>query len=403
MIAPGPDREFGHHGGIGMTVRNGRVRRMACALGVAAIAAGGAAGATSATAASAGVPVSITPPSISGDPVVGETLHASHGTWTGSPASYEDWWMRCNPHCTIISGASSLDYTPTAADVGAGLWFGEIAYDSAGQSKPAYSNITQGVMATPPIHFTLVGPTGIPQFAYYIVEPAGRRPTARDWHWRTNAHTDPVGQAEADVRPGQTIYFNPTGMVGLSWAGVAHMLTPEGAVGKPFHVTASTPSHVRIVLPSPGRPYHPGLSKAELYVLGQLNRKRRRLHIPPLKVSTILDAVASVAARDEAVKHRWPDPYFFSLAPAFGWPGDLTESGFGLVDAPLSVPAQVLAHWDGAYSGESTGLWHMISAPYYHYVGIADGGGAWNILLVTSCPAAANPVRTCGLTNITGG
>ncbi len=45
----------------------------------------------------------------------------------------------------------------------------------------------------------------------------------------------------------------------------------------------------------------------------------------------------------------------------------------------------------------------MISAPYYHYVGIADGGGAWNILLVTSCPAAANPVRTCGLTNITGG
>jgi hypothetical protein len=257
-------------------------------------------------------------------------------------------------------------------------------------------------MATPPSHFTVVGPTGIPQFAYYIVEPPGRRPSAQDWHWRTNARTDPGGQAEADVRPGQTIYFNPTGMVGLSWAGVADMLSPEGVTGKPFHVTASTPSHVRVVLQSPAPPYHPGLSKAERYVLGQLNRGRRRFHAPPLKVSTILDNVASVAARDEAVNHRWPDPYFFSLAPAFGWPGDLTESGFDLIDAPLSRPDQVLAHWDGAYSGESTGRWNIIRSPFYKYVGIADGGGAWNILLVTSCPVTADSARACELTNTTG-
>jgi hypothetical protein len=380
-----------------MQGRNGRAWRIACALGIAAIATSGAA-----AAGAPQVSVSVSPPSISGDPVVGEPLHASHGSWSGSPTSYEDWWERCTTQCVIIPGASALDYTPTKADVGAVVGFGEIAFNSAGQSKPAYASYTQTVMATPPIHFTVVGPTGIPQFAYFLVEPSGHRPKARDWHLRTNPHTDPVGHAEADVRPGQTIYFNATGMVGLSWGGVAHLLSPEGVTGKPFHVTASTPSNVRIVLPSPARPYHPELSKAERYVLGQLNRKRERFHAPPLKVSTILDKVASVAARDEAVNGRWPDPYFFSLAPAFGWPGDLTESGVTLIDAPLSRPDQVLAHWDGAYSGESTGLWNEIRAPYNKYVGIADGGGAWNIVLVTSCPATVNSGHTCGLTNITG-
>ncbi len=384
-----------------MTVMTSRARRIARTRGLAAIAIGAATLAGTA-AGSAHVPVSVSPPSISGEPIVGQTLHASRGVWTGSPTSYLDWWARCNPNCVPISGARALDYTPTPADAGKVLEFGEIAYNGAGQSQPAFSSLTHAVFATPPTHFTVVGPTGIPQFAYFIVEPAGRRPTARAWHWRTNAHTDPVGQAEADVRPGETIYFNSTGMVGLSWGAVARVLSPEGMTGKPFHVTASTPSHVRIVLPAPAPAYHPGLSQAELYVLGQLNRKRQRLHAPPLKVSTILDKVASVAARDEAVNRRWPDPYFFSLAPSFGWPGDLTETGFDLIDAPLSRPAQVLAHWDGAYAGESTGLWNIIRAPWYRYVGIADGGGAWNIVLVGSCPAATNPARTCGLTNITG-
>lgn len=384
-----------------MTDMTSRARHIVCVLGLAATAACGAA-LPGIAAGSAPVPLSVSPPSISGQPIVGETLHASRGVWTGSPTSYLDWWARCDPNCVPISGAGALDYTPTAADAGKVLEFGEIAYNGAGQSQPAYSSLTHAVFATPPIHFTVVGPTGIPQFAYFIVEPRGRQPTARDWHSRTNAHTDPVGQADADVRPGQTIYFNSTGMVGLSWGAVQRVLSPEGTTGKPLHITASTPSHVRIVLPAPARAYRPGLSRAELFVLGQLNRKRQRLHVPPLRVSTILDQVASVAARDEAVTHRWPDPYFFSLAPSFGWPGDLTESGFDLIDAPLTQPAQVLAHWDGAYSGESTGLWNIIRAPWNRYVGIADGGGAWNIVLVGSCPAVTNPVRTCGLTNITG-
>lgn len=384
---------------------NRRARRIACALGVAAVAACGvAASSIASTTAPEGVPVNTSPPSISGGaPVVGQPITASHGGWTGSPTSYEDWWIRCKPTCdTIIPGASGLQYTPTAADVGAVLEFGEMASNAAGQSKPAFSSLTQVVLATPPIHFQLVGPTGIPQSAWYLVKPTGRKPTARDWE--TDQHrTVTVGEVDADVKPGQTIWFSPTGIVNQSWNGIRHTLTPEGITGKPYNVTASTPMTVRIVLPRPAPAYHPGLSRAELYVLGQLNRKRRRLHEGVLKVSTILDDVASVAARDEAVHHRWPDPYFFSLAPSFGWPDDLSRTGFALADAPLSRPSQVLAHWDGAYSGESSGIWHTVTgAPFYHYVGIADGGGAWQIVVIGGCPVAVNAARVCGLTNITG-
>lgn len=373
-------------------------------LGIAALGALSGAGIGNAKPVGAGVPASIAPPSIAGGvPVVGQPLQASHGTWTGSPTSYQEWWIRCKPSCdTIIPGATGLSYTPTAADAGAVLEFGEYAYNDAGQSKAAFSSTTQVVLATPPIQFKLVGPTGIPQFAYYLVKPTGHKPTAHDWELDQN-YSVTVGEVDADVKPGQTIWFSPTGIVNQSWNGVRHTLTPEGISGKPFNVTAATPMQVRVVLPMPAPAYHPGLSKAELYVLGQLNRKRRRLHEAPLKVSTLLDDVASVAARDEAVHHRWPDPYFFSLAGSFGWPGDLTRTGFAIADAPLSKPSQVLAHWNGAYSGESAGIWHTVTgAPFYHYVGIADGGGAWQIVVIGACPVTMNAVRVCGLTNITG-
>ncbi|HLJ04181.1 MAG TPA: hypothetical protein VKT31_12120 [Solirubrobacteraceae bacterium] len=382
---------------------NGRARRIACTLGITAVAGAGA-GTGIANAHATAVPVNTSPPSISAAvPVVGQAITATHGGWTGGGTSYEDWWIRCKPTCTtIIPGATGLSYTPTAADAGAVLEFGEMASNGTGQSKPAFSSVTQVVLATPPIHFTLIGPTGIPQFAYYLVKPTGHKPTARDWAYDQNTSAT-VGEVDADVSPGQTIWFSPTGVVNQSWNGIRHTLTPEGISGKPFNVTASTPMQVRVVLPMSAPAYHPGLSKAELYVLGRLNRKRKRLHEPPLKISTILDEVASVAARDEAVHHRWPDPYFFSLAGSFGWPGDLTRTGFAIADAPLTKPSQVLAHWDGAYSGESAGIWHTVTgAPFYRYAGIADGGGAWQIVVIPGCPVTVNAAHVCGLTNITG-
>lgn len=54
-------------------------------------------------------------PVISGNAAVGETLSATHGTWTGSPTSYLHQWYRGE---TPISGATGATYLLTEADDG---------------------------------------------------------------------------------------------------------------------------------------------------------------------------------------------------------------------------------------------------------------------------------------------
>jgi virginiamycin B lyase len=71
------------------------------------------------------VPASVTQtPTITGSPVVGQTLTVSNVAVAGSPTptvSYE--WSRCassssGPQCTNIAGAAASTYTPTDADIG---------------------------------------------------------------------------------------------------------------------------------------------------------------------------------------------------------------------------------------------------------------------------------------------
>jgi hypothetical protein len=65
-------------------------------------------------------PANTTPPSISGVAIVGNVLHTSHGTWTGSPTiAYAYQWEDCNvagTSCSFIGGATSPSYTLTAVD-----------------------------------------------------------------------------------------------------------------------------------------------------------------------------------------------------------------------------------------------------------------------------------------------
>jgi hypothetical protein len=55
-------------------------------------------------------------------PVVGTTLYANHGQWTGAPDSYTYQWIRCDAdgtsNCHDIGGKTSTRYTPVADDVG---------------------------------------------------------------------------------------------------------------------------------------------------------------------------------------------------------------------------------------------------------------------------------------------
>jgi hypothetical protein len=70
-------------------------------------------------------PVNTAAPTISGTPGAGTQLTARPGTWTGTPGiTYGYQWQRCDGQgqgCKSIPGATSADYVPGSADVGATL------------------------------------------------------------------------------------------------------------------------------------------------------------------------------------------------------------------------------------------------------------------------------------------
>jgi hypothetical protein len=75
----------------------------------------------SAPARSAAPPSLTSNPGISGDPVVGSTLTAENGAWTGNPTSYRYQWDRCDlqgdrQNCVKIGGATSRTYRLVSAD-----------------------------------------------------------------------------------------------------------------------------------------------------------------------------------------------------------------------------------------------------------------------------------------------
>jgi hypothetical protein len=105
-------------------------------------------GTTTTTTSSA--PASSSPPTISGTPQAGQTLTASTGSWSGSPASYIYQWQDCDSsgaNCASISGAAAGSYTAQDADVGHTLRAVVTATNSAG-STAASSAATALVAAS---------------------------------------------------------------------------------------------------------------------------------------------------------------------------------------------------------------------------------------------------------------
>ena len=91
---------------------------------VTAVNADGARSAVSAQTAvvsSPGAPDNTGRPTITGTAEEGQTLTASEGTWTGSPASFAYQWQQCDSdgsNCGNISGATTQTYAVRAADIG---------------------------------------------------------------------------------------------------------------------------------------------------------------------------------------------------------------------------------------------------------------------------------------------
>ena len=99
-------------------------------------------------------PRALSQPAVSGRAVEGETLTATHASWTGKPTSYLDEWGLCptgevSEACATIGKGETL--TLTAADVGGTIALREKAANAAGFSTSyAYSRTTAIVVQRAP-------------------------------------------------------------------------------------------------------------------------------------------------------------------------------------------------------------------------------------------------------------
>lgn len=115
--------------------------------------------------AAAGVPVVVTAPTISGQPLVGSAVTRVQGTYSPAPTSFTGNWQTSVDNIgswTNISGAGGLTDVPVVADVGKWLRWAETPSNGAGAGAQQTSNsigpITNPVVPSP-------GPTAFPAAA----------------------------------------------------------------------------------------------------------------------------------------------------------------------------------------------------------------------------------------------
>lgn len=127
-------------------------------------------------AAADAVPKNTTAPTISGGGLVGESLTAAHGTWSGSPTSYTYQWAQCDTSggaCLAITGASGKSYRVRTADVGHTLRVTVTARNASGGADassgptgivppsgcPTGSGVIQIAQLVPPARLAISGAT----------------------------------------------------------------------------------------------------------------------------------------------------------------------------------------------------------------------------------------------------
>lgn len=162
-------------------------------------------------AATAAVPKNTKAPAISGTAVVGSTLVATRGTWSGSPTTFHFAWSRCDATaaaCLAIGGATAKIYTVTSGDVGHTLRV-TVTARNAGGSASATSAATAVVpssgcpTATGTIPVTALAPPERLQVASASLAPTLTR--------STNTIRIRVVIQACDTRPvqGATVFATP--------------------------------------------------------------------------------------------------------------------------------------------------------------------------------------------------
>jgi len=96
-------------------------------------------------------PGAVIKPVVAGDPIVGNTLNADEGEFSGANLSYAQVWQRCSSakanSCKTIPGATTLSYKVTSVDLGDRLRIVTAAYNKTGAAF-ATSSLTTPVIST---------------------------------------------------------------------------------------------------------------------------------------------------------------------------------------------------------------------------------------------------------------
>lgn len=122
-------------------------------------------------------PQSTAPPSIAGRLIIGQTLSASRGSWSGTrPISYRYQWQRCHAGCVPIPGATLPSYTLASRDAGASVRVVVRASNVDGRGR-AHSHKLGPVVLAGPAYWLFTGRGNVYSSAGtpWYGSPVGRR------------------------------------------------------------------------------------------------------------------------------------------------------------------------------------------------------------------------------------
>lgn len=120
-------------------------------------------------------PPNTAPPTITGSAVVGESLTANPGTWTGTGIAFAYLWSRCDAvgaACTDITTATQSTYTVVTADAGKTLRVKVTATNTSGSN--AVTSTQSAVVTTSPAPPATGCPTGTGPIKVADLSPPAR-------------------------------------------------------------------------------------------------------------------------------------------------------------------------------------------------------------------------------------
>ena len=196
-----------------------------------------------ATIAAEGAPTIEEPPVTYGTGLVGYTLTASVGAWSGEgPISYAYQWQRCNEKgesCSSISGATASSYTLTGSDVSSTLRVLVTATDGGGSTTGA-SAPTTVVSPTTLVDVSAPSISGPHELGRALSADPGiwtaAGPIAFSYQWkRCNEHGESCSSISGATEP----TYTPTGSdVGNT---IEVLVTATGTSGADSVASAPTP------------------------------------------------------------------------------------------------------------------------------------------------------------------